>query len=103
MDDPIEMSNISVSANTRENGAVYEVLSQLRRQEDEYMTIGTAIKGDTIKHLDDQQRKIDKLEKTLGGLAKALKTLKLVSVILACTVVVISITFGVLINKQVSR
>ena len=102
MDDPIELSNVSVSTNGRENEAVYEVLSQQRRQEDEYMTIGTAIKGDTIKHFDDQQRKIDKLETTLAGLATALKILKWVSVILAFTVVVISVTFAVLIQKQIN-
>ena len=103
MDDPIELSNVSVSANGRENEAVYEVLSQHTRQEDEYMTISTAIKGDTIKNLDDQQWKFDKIEQTLGGLATTLKILKWTSVILAFTVVIISATFGVLIKKQVSR
>ena len=103
MGDPIELTTGKV--NNNEGGTVYEVLSNNRMQEDEYMTICAAIEGDTRKHRTDQQgvyAKNDKIEKALVQQAKTLKILKVISVILAITVAVVSVIVGVLIYEMVS-
>ena len=103
MGDPIELTTGKVNKN--EGGAVYEALSNNRMQEDEYMTISAAIDGDTRKHQADQQgayAKNDQIEKALVQQANTLKILKVISVFLAITVAVVSVTVVVLIYKVVS-
>ena len=103
MGDPIELTTGKI--NSKEGGAVYEVLSNDRMQEDEYMTISAAIEGETRKHQAGQQEtymKNDKIEKALVQQAKTLKILKWISVILAIVVVFVSITVGFLIYIVVS-
>ena len=67
------------------------------------MTISAAIEGDTRTHQAYQQgvnKKIEKFEKTLTGLATTLNILKLVCVILSIVVVVVSITVGILLVSR---
>ena len=104
MDVPIELTITAENANGRRSGTVYEVLSQDRVQDSEYLTIGTVPEGNR-KQPSDQQRtdkKPDKIEQTLAEQAKYLNLLKLISVILTITVVIVSVTFGVLIHEMVS-
>ena len=105
MDVPIELTITDENADGGRSGTLYEVLSQNRMQDDEYMTIGTAIDGNRRKQPPDQQQtdeKPYKIEQTLAEQAKYLNRLKLISVILTITVVVASVTFGVLIHGLVS-
>ena len=105
MDVPIELTITAENADGRRSGTLYEVLRQERIQNDEYMTIGTAIEGNRRKQPSDQQhtdKKPDTIEETLAEQAKYLNRLKLISVILTITVVVVCVTFGVLIHGLVS-
>ena len=105
MDGPIELVNSAENVNGRRGGTVYEVLSHDRMQDGEYMTIGSANEDDTGKHQAGQQgtnKKNEKIEKKLADQSKYLNILKLITIILTITVVITSVTFGVLIHKLVS-
>ena len=105
MADPTELVIATENVNGRRGGTLYEALSHERMQDGEYMTIGSANEGDTSKHQAGQQdtnKKIDNIEKKLADQTKYLNILKLISVILASTVVIASVTFGVQIHELVS-
>ena len=96
MDDPTELANAAANANGRRGETIYEVLNHNKMQDGEYMTIGTTLEGDT------NHTKHDKLEKAFAEQAKTLNILKWICVVLTITVVIISVTFGVLIHELVS-
>ena len=105
MGDPIELVNAAENAGGIRGGTLYEALSHDRTQDGEYMTIGTTIEGETRKHQSDQEgtiKKLDEIRKKLADLSKYLNILELISIILTITVVIASVTFGVLIHKMVS-
>ena len=96
MDDPTELANAAANANGRCGETIYEVLNHDRIQDGEYMTIGTTFQGDT------NHTKSKKLEETFAEQATSLSILKWICVVLGITVVIISVTFGVLIHELVS-
>ena len=105
MDSPIELVNATENADGRPGRTIYEALSHDRTQDGEYMTIGTAIEDETRKHQSDQKgtnMKPDEIRNKLADLSKYLNILKWISIILAITIVIASVTFGVLIHKIVS-
>ena len=98
---PIELSHVNVADNSNKDRTVYETLRHHRSEEDEYMTINTTLEGDTNKR-QNVDKNDENIQKTLAGLAKSIKILKVVSIILASTVVITSVSFGVLLYHFVS-
>ena len=92
------------NANGRRGATVYEVLSHDGVQDNEYMSIGKALEGDKRKRQPDPKgsNKQSNIDKTLAEQAKYLNMLKVVSVILAISMVIATVTFGVLIHELVS-
>ena len=101
METPIELSHVNVADNSNNDRTVYETLRHDRVEEDEYMTIDTALKGDTSNR-QNVGKKIENVQTTLAGQAKSIKILKVVSIILVISGVITSLTFGVLLHNFVS-
>ena len=101
METPIELSHVNVADHSNNDRTIYETLRHQRVEENEYMTINTALKGDTSNR-QNVDKKTENTQKTLARQAKSITILKVVSIILAISVVITSVTFGVLLHNFVS-